>query len=176
MLQWNILQYLTTILRQYFKCNERLEIFLTCFCNILCYVGRVLEIERVSYKEQYVSWINKIWRKMSAIMRLLAKSMSRGMWIFKNQMMDHGRIVSWVIFKNFIIFTWSPEKVMNIFYVKTSLAGKNKNWKMLLKSVMALLEKVKNWKLSSKSATILLGFRTIRAWKQESYGNLITIS
>ena len=34
-----MLQYLTKILRQYFNCNERLEIFLTCFCNILCYVG-----------------------------------------------------------------------------------------------------------------------------------------
>ena len=39
MLQWNILQYLTKILRRYFNCNERLEIFLTCLCNILCYVG-----------------------------------------------------------------------------------------------------------------------------------------
>ena len=28
------------MLRQYFNCNERLEIFLTCFCNILFYVGR----------------------------------------------------------------------------------------------------------------------------------------
>ena len=27
------------MLRQYFNCNERLELFLTCFCNILCYVG-----------------------------------------------------------------------------------------------------------------------------------------
>ena len=27
------------MLRTYFNCNERLEIFLTCFCNILCYVG-----------------------------------------------------------------------------------------------------------------------------------------
>ena len=27
------------MLRPYFNCNERLEIFLTCFCNILCYVG-----------------------------------------------------------------------------------------------------------------------------------------
>ena len=27
------------MLREYFSCNERLEIFLTCFCNILCYVG-----------------------------------------------------------------------------------------------------------------------------------------
>ena len=26
------------MLRQYFNCNKRLEIFLTCFCNILCYV------------------------------------------------------------------------------------------------------------------------------------------
>ena len=38
MLQCNILQYLTKILRQFFNCNERLEIFLKCFCNILCYV------------------------------------------------------------------------------------------------------------------------------------------
>ena len=29
------------MLWQYFICNERLEIFLTCFCNILCYVGHV---------------------------------------------------------------------------------------------------------------------------------------
>ena len=29
------------MLRQYFSCNERLEIFLTCFCNNLCYVGTV---------------------------------------------------------------------------------------------------------------------------------------
>ena len=28
------------MLRPYFNCNERLEIFLTCFCNILCYVDR----------------------------------------------------------------------------------------------------------------------------------------
>ena len=26
-------------LREYFSCNERLETFLTCFCDILCYVG-----------------------------------------------------------------------------------------------------------------------------------------
>ena len=39
MLQWNILQYSTKILRQYSNCNEILEIFPTCFCNILCYVG-----------------------------------------------------------------------------------------------------------------------------------------
>ena len=29
------------MLRQYFNCNGRLEIFLTYFCNILCYVGSV---------------------------------------------------------------------------------------------------------------------------------------
>ena len=28
------------MLRQYFNCNERLEIFPTCFGDILCYVGR----------------------------------------------------------------------------------------------------------------------------------------
>ena len=39
MLRWNILQYLTKMLRQYLNCNEILEIFLTSFCNILCYVG-----------------------------------------------------------------------------------------------------------------------------------------
>ena len=27
------------MLRQYLNCNEILEIFLTSFCNILCYVG-----------------------------------------------------------------------------------------------------------------------------------------
>ena len=39
MLRWNILQCLKKMLREYFSCNERLEIFLTYFCNILCYVG-----------------------------------------------------------------------------------------------------------------------------------------
>ena len=39
MLQWNILQCLKKMLREYFSSNERLEIFLTYFCNILCYVG-----------------------------------------------------------------------------------------------------------------------------------------
>ena len=39
MLRWNILQYLTKMLRQYFNCSEKLEIFLPSFCNILCYVG-----------------------------------------------------------------------------------------------------------------------------------------
>ena len=39
MLRWNILQYLTKIMRQYANCNEILEMFLTSFCNILCYVG-----------------------------------------------------------------------------------------------------------------------------------------
>ena len=33
------------MLRQYFNCNEGLEIFLTCFCNILCYVG--INVERI---------------------------------------------------------------------------------------------------------------------------------
>ena len=41
MLRWNILQYLKKMLREYFICNERLEIFLICFCNIQCYVGRI---------------------------------------------------------------------------------------------------------------------------------------
>ena len=40
MLQWNILQYLTKMLRQYFSCNKRLKIFLKYFCNIQYYVGR----------------------------------------------------------------------------------------------------------------------------------------
>ena len=39
MLRLNILQYLTEMLRQYFNCNGILEVFLTSFCNILCYVG-----------------------------------------------------------------------------------------------------------------------------------------
>ena len=39
MLWSNIFQYLTKMLRQYFNCNEILEIFLTFFCNILYYVG-----------------------------------------------------------------------------------------------------------------------------------------
>ena len=34
-------QQLTKILRRYFNCNWRLEIFLTRLCNILCYVGTI---------------------------------------------------------------------------------------------------------------------------------------
>ena len=45
MLRWNILQYLTKMLKQYFSCNERLKILLTCFCNILCYVGSYLDAQ-----------------------------------------------------------------------------------------------------------------------------------
>ena len=33
------------MLRQYFNCNKRLEIFLTCFCNFLCYVGSHILLE-----------------------------------------------------------------------------------------------------------------------------------
>ena len=40
MLRCNISQYLTKMLQQYFNCNEILEIFLSRFCNILCYVGK----------------------------------------------------------------------------------------------------------------------------------------
>ena len=36
------------MLRQYFNCNEKLEIFLTCFCNILCYVGQYTEVFAVA--------------------------------------------------------------------------------------------------------------------------------
>ena len=57
MLQWNILQYLTKILRQYFNCNERLEISLTCFRSILCYVGN------------YKITINKQIAKIKVIIR-----------------------------------------------------------------------------------------------------------
>ena len=39
MLRWNMSQFLKKILREYFSCNERFEIFLTYCCNILCYVG-----------------------------------------------------------------------------------------------------------------------------------------
>ena len=45
MLPWNILQYETKMLWQYFNYNEILEIFLTCFCNILWYVGRYLILQ-----------------------------------------------------------------------------------------------------------------------------------
>ena len=43
-LQLNILQHFTKILRQYLNCNQILEIFLTCFCNILCYVESTIRI------------------------------------------------------------------------------------------------------------------------------------
>ena len=43
-LRWNILRYLTKMLRHFFNCNEILEIFPICFCNILCYEGLVIWI------------------------------------------------------------------------------------------------------------------------------------
>ena len=39
MMGWIIFQYLAEMLQQYFNCNEILELSLTRFCNILCYVG-----------------------------------------------------------------------------------------------------------------------------------------
>ena len=71
MLRWNILQYLTKMLRQYFICNERLEIFLTCFCNILCYVGGLaVEVlnsisKSVARKKCYRMWNNSAVLKSS---------------------------------------------------------------------------------------------------------------
>ena len=37
-------KYLTKILRKYFNCNNRLEIFSKFFCVILCYVSTALEV------------------------------------------------------------------------------------------------------------------------------------
>ena len=54
-LRWNILQYLAKMLRQYFSCNERLVIFLTCFCNILCYVGLILVINNNCFMLHFFS-------------------------------------------------------------------------------------------------------------------------
>ena len=59
MLRWNILQYLTKMLRQYFNCNEIQEIFLTYFCNILCYVSRLTRVSfRIHARESfpYLFW------------------------------------------------------------------------------------------------------------------------
>ena len=54
MQRWNTLQYLTKILRQYFNCNEILEIFLICFCNILSmWVTIVLWMKRIAIKYEY---------------------------------------------------------------------------------------------------------------------------
>ena len=39
------------MLPQYFNCNERLEIFLTYFGNILCYVGGVKNQEEKKFVE-----------------------------------------------------------------------------------------------------------------------------
>ena len=69
MLQWNILQYLTTILRQYFNCNERLEIFLTCFCNILCYVGEITKLQFYCIRAR-----NRIFFHSIIIQELIEKS------------------------------------------------------------------------------------------------------
>ena len=53
MLRWNILQYLRKMSRQYFSCNERLEIFWTCFWNILCYMGRLKrKIKRIQVNRE----------------------------------------------------------------------------------------------------------------------------
>ena len=43
--------------RQYSNSNERLEIFLTCFCNILCYLGTDYKLEFMTqkFKNLYLS-------------------------------------------------------------------------------------------------------------------------
>ena len=45
------------MLRQYFNCNERLEIFLTCLCDILCYLGNN-NAEKVWTKYEYMNFSN----------------------------------------------------------------------------------------------------------------------
>ena len=53
---------------QYFNCNERLEIFLTSFCNILCYVGglryrlRKLHIQK-AIEVKIFCWLCRIYKK-----------------------------------------------------------------------------------------------------------------
>ena len=67
MFRSNILQYLTKMLRQYFNCNEILEIFLTSFCNILCYVGSDKKPERSSC-------VFEVQRRVSFIFGLVASA------------------------------------------------------------------------------------------------------
>ena len=59
------------MLRQYFNCNERLEIFLTCFCDILCYVGPH-STERFRQYCRNITWkyckIAKIFRNLLLIL------------------------------------------------------------------------------------------------------------
>ena len=43
-------------MRQYFNWNERLEMFLTCFCNILCYVDRNYYLKRGKYTFRIAIW------------------------------------------------------------------------------------------------------------------------
>ena len=51
------------MLLQYFDCIKTLEIFLTYFCNILCYVlGEVLKSDpKCFYNEKTSIWISKIF-------------------------------------------------------------------------------------------------------------------
>ena len=68
MLQGNILQFLTKMLQEYFNCNERFKIFLTCFCNILCYVGIFVKIylTYISITSKHISLV-KSCKYMSLI-------------------------------------------------------------------------------------------------------------
>ena len=56
------------MLRQYFNCNEKLEIFLTCFCNILCYVGTAtIDQEYYEGKHFFLEFVALLYRKRENI-------------------------------------------------------------------------------------------------------------
>ena len=67
MLRWNILQCLTKMLRQYSNCNEIYEIFLTSFCNILCYVS-----------SNYLNVTNNYWIAVFCVYRCIKNSIPYG--------------------------------------------------------------------------------------------------
>ena len=51
--RWNILQYLMKMLRQYFTCNQTLEIFVKYFYNILWYVSTYFSIKKTEEMKDY---------------------------------------------------------------------------------------------------------------------------
>ena len=113
-LRWNILQYSTTMLRQYFNCNEILEIFLICFYNILCCVGwnTLTEIFRIFFLNDrklfcFQQYLKVIWKYWNQIL------WQRNIWniiaiMFKYLMFLGGKKIFLICFYDFcfIDFSW----------------------------------------------------------------------
>ena len=118
MLQWNILQYLTKILRQYFNCNARLEIFFTCFCNILCYVGSYYIYFFIFYCLLAKKMETEKWPKAADSLYPLCHCTPLDFWLFNLQykMLQNTNENATKLLQNHSNFYWifSPSTFINL--------------------------------------------------------------